>query len=65
MVNGVIRWCVGKHLDKLPLDSIAVPLFTNPNYSETSKLVYCTFYPLSLSLSLVTRWCVGDEEVSG
>ena len=45
------------------IDSIAV--FTNPNYSETSKLVYCTFYPLSLSLSLVTRWCVGDEEVSG
>ena len=31
---------MGKHLDKFIIDRIAVPLFTNPNYSETSKLVY-------------------------
>ena len=36
-----IGWYIGHYVDEviLNVDSIAVSLFSNPNYSETSKLV--------------------------
>ena len=51
-------------LGSLLIDSIAVPLFSNPNNSETSKLVYLLWSPIFLlhdafEMPLIGRGDVG------
>ena len=40
------------------LDSIAVPPFSNPNYSETSKLVYVILLLLGIGLPNISRCAI-------